>query len=202
MPRPFIAGLAALVLALAVVVLAIPSGHGSATAGALTFEGSVRPADPAPPLSLRDQDGHPVSLAAERGHVVILTFLATARCPNVCQAIAQQIRGALDTLSGPVPALAVSVDPSDDTNARARAFVTRQSLRGRLRLLLGPPNALAHVWKAYAIIAPTATSEQEFDDSEFVLLIDPQGLERVGFTADTLTPEKLAHDVQVLERGG
>ena len=70
--------------------------------------------------------------AAERGHVVILTFLATDRCPDVCTAVAQSIRGALDLLPRPVPALAVSVDPAADTPARARAFIAYESLTGRL----------------------------------------------------------------------
>jgi hypothetical protein len=33
------------------------------------------------------------------------------------------------------------------------------------------------------------------------MLIDRRGLERVGFPADQLTPEGLAHDIRVLERG-
>jgi hypothetical protein len=31
-------------------------------------------------------------------------------------------------------------------------------------------------------------------------LIDRSGIERVGFAADQLTPEGLAHDIRVLER--
>jgi protein SCO1/2 len=38
------------------------------------------------------------------------------------------------------------------------------------------------------------------DHSTFVILIDKRGLERVGFAADQLTPEGLAHDIRVLER--
>jgi protein SCO1 len=34
----------------------------------------------------------------------------------------------------------------------------------------------------------------------FVLLIDKRGVERVGFPADQLTPEALAHDISRLER--
>jgi hypothetical protein len=33
-----------------------------------------------------------------------------------------------------------------------------------------------------------------------VLLIDKRGVERVGFAADQLTPEDLAHDIRVLQR--
>jgi hypothetical protein len=32
-----------------------------------------------------------------------------------------------------------------------------------------------------------------------VLLIDKRGIERVGYPADQLTPEDLAHDIRVLE---
>jgi hypothetical protein len=33
-----------------------------------------------------------------------------------------------------------------------------------------------------------------------VILIDKRGLERIGYAADQLTPEDLAHDIRVLER--
>jgi cytochrome oxidase Cu insertion factor (SCO1/SenC/PrrC family) len=60
----------------------------------------------------------------------------------------------------------------------------------------GPRYELRKVWKAYAIEPVTP----KIDHSTFVLLIDKRGIERVGFAADQLTPEGLAHDIRALER--
>jgi protein SCO1/2 len=52
------------------------------------------------------------------------------------------------------------------------------------------------IWHAYAIEPVTP----RVDHSTFVILIGKRGGERVGFAADQLTPESLAHDIRVLER--
>ncbi len=76
-------------------------------------------------FSLRDQDGHLVSLAQYRGHVVVLTFIHSL-CKDACPFMVEQIKGALNTLPGQgsgVPAIGVSVDPAEDTPANRRAFL-------------------------------------------------------------------------------
>src|SRR5919201_962994 len=71
------------------------------------FEGAVLPPGVrAPDFTLRDQDGRPISMRQFRGSPVVVTFLYT-RCKNTCPVEAQQIKGALDDLDRPVPALAV-----------------------------------------------------------------------------------------------
>jgi protein SCO1/2 len=60
----------------------------------------------------------------------------------------------------------------------------------------GPLVALRRLWHAYAIEPVTP----KIDHSTFVLLIDKRGYEVVGYAADQLTPEGLAHDIGVLER--
>src|SRR5205085_2033013 len=106
----------------ALLIAVAPAGCGSAKrpaastsavqAGAGGFAGAALPSGlPAPALTLRDQAGHSTSLAALRGQVAIVAFLYT-RCGSPCTVIAQQIRGALDDLAGPVPALIVSADPA------------------------------------------------------------------------------------------
>jgi protein SCO1/2 len=115
--------------ALAVVVTA---GSVDDRAG---FDGSVRPRIPPRDFVLRDAEGGTVELSALRGKVVIVTFLYTT-CEDTCPVTATQIRGALDDLGRDVPALAVSVDPARDTPERARAFLVRRRVRGRIRFLL------------------------------------------------------------------
>ena len=69
-------------------------------------------------------------------------------------------------------------------------------MTGRLAFVNGPEPVMRPICKAYAIQPVTP----KVDHSTFVILIDKRGLERVGFAADQLTPEALAHDIRVLER--
>ncbi len=149
-------------------------------------------------FSLLDQDGQRVTLSAYRGKVVVLTFIHSL-CHDTCPFMVEQIKGALNDLpdSGRnVPTIGVSVQPSQDTRANRRMFLAEHEMTGRMAFLNGNLNAMWRIWHAYAIQPVTP----HIDHSTFVLLIDKRGIERVGFPADQLTPEGLAHDITVLER--
>jgi protein SCO1/2 len=189
--------LAVAALSLAAIVLVFAVGGSSREAlGPGQFAGAVRPRIPAQDFVLRDQDGRIARLSAYRGRVAVVTFLYTT-CRDSCPVMAQQIRGALDDLGHPVPVLAVSVDPAGDTPLRARAFLTRQHLLGRMRFLLGTRAQLAPVWRSFGI----QPQERGRDHSAYVVLIDSHGRQRVGFPAEHLTPEGLAHDIRRLAAG-
>ena len=161
----------------------------------VAFAGAERPDIPPQDFRLRDQDGKEVSLRAFRGRVVVLTFMYTT-CRDTCPLTATQIRGALDDLQSPPPALAVSVDPVNDTPERARRFLFQRGLgHDRMRFLLGSRAQLAPIWKSYGV-RPQGTA---FDHSAYVLLIDRHGRQRIGFPVQQLTPEGLAHDVRRLQ---
>jgi len=163
------------------------------------FEGAVRP--PAPPgdFALRDQDGRLVDLADLRGRVVVLSP-TYATCDETCPVAAQQIRGALDDLSeeerSQIRAFALSVDPDNDTPQAAQAFLLDRRLRGYLDYLLGTRRELEPVWREYGFAPQTAEREH----NSYVLLLDGEGRQRVGFPVDYLTPEALAHDLRLLVR--
>ena len=182
---------------LLIFVLAADPGGGTAkeqvTSG---FAGSIRPQGPAADFTLRDQDGEAVSVADERGRPVIVTFMYST-CENECPTMAAQIRGALDDLGHDVPVLAVSVDPANDTPARARRFLAKQRLQGRASFLLGDTAQLQRVWRALGV-QPQEPNGKEHSAS--VVVLDRDGRQRVGFPVDQLTPEALAHDVRALER--
>lgn len=161
------------------------------------FQGSLRPAIPPQDFTLRDEDGRPVSLSQFRGEPLILTFLYST-CRDTCPLTASQIRIALDRLGGDVPALAVSVDPANDTPARARRFLVEHQVTGRIRFLLGGRAQLAPIWRAYGI----QPQGDRFEHSAYVLVVDRRGRQRVSFPVSTLTPEALAHDVALLQREG
>lgn len=159
------------------------------------FAGSLRPAIPPQDFTLADQDGRRVSLRDLRGRVVVLTFLYST-CRDTCPLTATQIRGALDDLGHDVPTLAVSVDPANDTPARAQRFLDRRGLvDGRMRFLLGARADLEPVWRAYGI----RPQGDGFEHSAYVLLIDRRGRQRVSFPVDRLTPEGLTADIRRLE---
>ena len=185
------------VFSLGLIVVAAPRENdddGIATAGT-RFEGAVMPKGlKAPDFSLENQDGERISMRDFRGQPVIVTFLYTT-CEDTCPVTATTIRGALDDLGRDVPALAVSVDPANDTPARARRFLSERRMTGRMRFLLGDRVALSGVWDAYGI----RPQGEDFEHSARVVLVDRAGRQRVSFPVSQLTSEGLVHDIRRLE---
>ena len=180
---------------IAVVVASGSTGSGPQVIVQHGFAGALRPPEiPPKDFALRDQDGDMASLHQYRGQPVILTFMYST-CQNTCPIMADQIRGAMNDLGHDVPALAVSVDPGNDTPLNAKRFLLKHALVGRMRFLVGSRAQLAPIWKAYGI----QPQGSKFDHSAYVLLIDKRGRQRVGFPMSELTPEGLAHDVKVLQ---
>jgi protein SCO1/2 len=166
-----------------------------APSDSVAFAGALRPEIPPQDFRLHDQDGRPVSLRQFRGRVVILTFMYTT-CRDTCPLTATQIRGALDDLAHPVPALAISVDPVNDTPERAREFLFRRGLaHDRMRFLLGTRAQLQPIWRWYGV----QPQGKAFEHTAYVVLIDRHGRQRVGFPVQQLVPEDLAHDVRRLQ---
>ncbi|WP_272473776.1 SCO family protein [Baekduia alba] len=163
-------------------------------AGGAGFDGALRPPG-IPPIafSLKDQDGKAATLAQYRGQPVILTFMYST-CRDTCPLTAQQIKGALDQVGKTIPTLAISVDPANDTPLNARRFVNQQGLTKRMRFLLGDRAQLAPIWKAYGI----RPQGKAFEHSAYVVLVDGNGVQRVGWPVDKITPEGLAHDLRLL----
>ncbi|MGZ4355045.1 MAG: SCO family protein, partial [Gaiellaceae bacterium] len=149
-----------------------------------TFAGSqLTPPRTAPPISLHDAAGTPVTLAAQRGRYVLVTFLYT-HCPDVCPLIASNLNVALRLL-GPrrdrVRVLAVSVDPRGDTRASVVRFVREHRLLPQFRYLTGSRAQLRPVWAAYHLAV--AASPALVDHTAYTLLVDPQGRGRAIYDA-------------------
>jgi protein SCO1/2 len=185
------------VAAVAGAVLAAGREPDRVTVGRSGWAGFVRPPGAhAPAFRLRDQDGRPVGSGEYRGRPFAITFVYST-CRDTCPALVDQVRGALDDAGAALPVLAVSVDPANDTPARARKFLNDRRMTGRARFLLGDERALAPVWRGYGV----APQRGALDHSATVVLVDGAGRQRVGFPYDQLTPEALAHDIRKLERG-
>ena len=160
------------------------------------FEGALLPPDvPAPDFELRDENGRRVTMREYRGRNVIVTFLYSD-CTTACPAQAQQIKGALDQLGRDVPALAISVNPPGDTPRSIKSFNRKMGMTGRLRWVRGSEDELRKLWKGFAIVPQTPRR----DHLARIVLIDRKGIQRVGFPGSQVTPERLAHDLRVLER--
>jgi protein SCO1/2 len=161
------------------------------------FAGSLLPDGVrAPAFELTDERGEPIAMSDFRGEPVIVTFLYT-HCDDTCPATAQQVKGALDDLGHEVPAIAIAVEPPRDTPASAQAFLSKQRMLGRMRFVLGTREELAPVWHGYAIRPQSVQVEHQAR----IVLVDGRGLQRIGFPVDQATPERIAHDLRMLERG-
>jgi protein SCO1/2 len=165
--------------------------RGDDAPAATGWEGSLRPPGTRlPDFELRDQDGGTVTAAELRGEPVIVTFIYST-CEDTCPGQVQSIRGALDDLGRDVPVIGVSVDPANDTPARARTFLLAQSMTGRMDFLLGSREELQPLWNAFGI----APQRDGAEHSAYTVLVDGEGRQRLGFPASRLTPRALAHDL-------
>ena len=106
------------------------------------------------------------------------------------------MRGALDELGHDVPALAIAVDPPRDTPGRAQAFLAKQRATGRIDFVLGSRAELRPVWDGFFIRPQSVTEEHQ---ARFTL-VDSRGYQRIGYPGAEATPERLAHDLRLLER--
>jgi protein SCO1/2 len=163
------------------------------------FEGAVRPKALRGDFSLRNQDGELVRTSDLRGKVVVITPTYTT-CEESCPIAVQQVRGAIDDLEAGdrerVRAFALSVDPDNDTPQKAQAFLLNRRVRGYLDYLLGTRRELQPVWREYGFAPQTETQEH----NSYVVLLDGDGRQRVGFPIQYVTPEALRHDIELLLR--
>jgi cytochrome oxidase Cu insertion factor (SCO1/SenC/PrrC family) len=197
-----VVAVAAVAVAVPVTLLAVSSPD-----HARQVRGSRPPARlELPQFSLRDESGRPVTSDALHGKAVVVTFLDT-RCRDSCPVIGEQIRQALTRLSSAeranTAALAISVEPDDDTPAAARAFLRRHRVEGALRYLIGSEAALRPVWERFQVL-PALDSGSSDIHSAPVRVYDRAGVwvSTLNAGAD-LTPENLAHDVRLaLETAG
>lgn len=200
-PRVLIALFLTAAFALGAIALAAGSrgdDEAAETGSADRFQGATMPADlRAPDFSLLNQDGERVSMRALRGRPVVVTFLYT-NCEDTCPIQAHTVRGALDELGHDVPALAVAVDPPRDTPESAQAFLAEQRATGRIDFVLGTRAELRRVWDGFFIQPQSVTQEHQ---ARFTL-VDKRGFQRVGYPGQEATPERLAHDLRLLEAEG
>lgn len=164
------------------------------------YRGSVPPPHTeAPEFRLRSYRGGSVSLRAQRGKVVVLSFVdtkCTEKCPIVTSMMAQAHRLLAPEDRRQFVPLLMSVDPHVDTPTSVRRFLTRRHALS-IDYLIGPVADFRPVWKAYGILPAVDTGDADIHSSD-VRVIDREGIwvttQRAGLD---LTPQNLAHDVLV-----
>jgi cytochrome oxidase Cu insertion factor (SCO1/SenC/PrrC family) len=150
---------------------------------------------PAPAFRLRDQAGRAVSLAAQRGHTVLLAFMDPL-CKQECPIEGKELARAERSVSRDQRAalLVVSVNPRA-RGADAVAAARKWGFAGDWHWLLGTRRQLARVWHAYDITV--LPKSNDIVHSTAVYVIDRYGYERAGFNAPLLPPF-LADDLRTL----
>jgi cytochrome oxidase Cu insertion factor (SCO1/SenC/PrrC family) len=198
MPARLVLLLVLVVAALGALVAVLLTRGSDATASPYT--GSLPPAQiRLPEFSLPDQFGQPVASSDLAGQVVLVTFLDT-QCKEACPIVASVIGEGLRRLDPGererVTAIAISVDPPEDTPESVAVFLDRHDVAGLLRYLVAPVDEIRPVWDDFAV----ASSFDSGDDnlhSVPVRIFEPDGIWASTLNAGAdLTPENLAHDIR------
>jgi protein SCO1 len=155
----------------------------------------------APEFTLTDGvSGRAVTLSAQRGQVVALTFLYTT-CPDVCPLTATRFKAAQTELGSDasrVTFIAVSVDPDRDTPKAVQDFSAAHGLTSNWHYLVGGRAQLSPVWSAYGIGVQAGSTTVTHNDA--VYLIDARGRERVLLHSEDLATD-LTNDLRALLKG-
>jgi cytochrome oxidase Cu insertion factor (SCO1/SenC/PrrC family) len=142
----------------------------------------------APDFALRDQTGAPISLAANRGRPVILTFIdpvCTSLCPleaKVLNQVEQQLPAAKRPLI-----VSVSVNPWGNARHYLLADYSKWRLSSNWRWAVGSHAQLARVWRAYSVAVQVrvfravGVTEHRIDHTEGAYLVDKSGYQRALF---------------------
>ena len=203
----FIAGIVGLVLAAIVVALA-SNGSGQAGADGAPDSGPYRGSEPPsgialPTFQLTSYRGTQVTSRELRGSIVLFTLL-DSQCTDSCPILASTIARAIDTLTleerARVRALAVTVDPAEDTPASVSRFLRAQRAQGRLDYLLGTEDELRPFWNALKILPSLDTGNDSLHSAP-LRIYDRDGLWVATLHAGAdLSDENLLHDIRTALR--
>ncbi|HEY8977259.1 MAG TPA: SCO family protein [Burkholderiaceae bacterium] len=185
-----------------------------AAAGVLALSGCERIAPPhhfnaidltgakyAQGFDLPDFDGRTRTLADFKGKVTVV-FFGYTQCPDACPTTMAELSGILKTL-GPdaskVQVVFISVDPSRDTPALLKSYVT--NFRPDFIALRGDEAQTQQIIKDFKLIVqkvPGRTPDSyTIDHTAGTYIFDPEGRIRL-FASQSLDPALLTEDVKAL----
>ncbi len=191
----------ALVVAASATAAAVLSARGGPATGPAA--GEYRGSEPpprirAPDFTLPSYRGGVVSMKAQRGKVVLLSFVdshCTESCPIVASAMAAALRQLTADERRHVVPILITVQPKLDTPRSIRRFLRARNALA-LDYLVGPVSRLRPVWKAYGIVPAVDTGSADIHSS------DVRVFGRDGIWVSTqhagvdLSPANLAHDTR------
>jgi len=156
---------------------------------------------PEPAVSLKDQNGAPVSLAQLRDRPVALTFFDSV-CPHSdCPLIASYLNATASDMGAEarqVNWVAISLNPWDDTQATVKLFLSSHQVTAHMdmRYLMGTLPQFARIWNAFHMQSVLQTNDIVVHTTG-VYVIDQSGRERI-FLDEGFDPAMLANDLHLL----
>jgi cytochrome oxidase Cu insertion factor (SCO1/SenC/PrrC family) len=135
--------------------------------------------EPAPPFSLADQHGRPVTPATLHGKVVLLTFLDPV-CVNDCPLEAQELKQAGQLLGADatrVELVAIVANPVDYQIGYTQAFDRQESLDSvpDWLYLTGTLAQLRQAWQGFGVSADIEPGGAMIGHSEIAFVLDQRG---------------------------
>jgi protein SCO1/2 len=185
-----------------IVILASPNGGNTGATPVKTgqfYGATLPPTFPAVNFSLPDQNHRTIRLSAYSGEVVAATFVYST-CQNTCPIIVQQLSQAINELPHPIAALAISVDPRQDTPTNVKNFLVKEQVLNQLHYLVARRSVLAPIWKQFGIRPQLKVNSGKSDHSVDLVLFDKAGRARVGYEdLSTMDPDAIAADIRTLQ---
>ncbi|MGA3360581.1 MAG: SCO family protein [Solirubrobacteraceae bacterium] len=188
----------------AIVTIAARSGSadtaGSAPVKQDGFYGALLPPSfPAVNFALPDQHHQIIRLSDYTGQVVAAVFVYST-CASTCPIVVQQLSQAIDELPHPIAALAISVDPKQDTPSNVQAFLIKEQVYTQLDYLVAPRKVLEPIWKKFGIQPQLKINSSKSDHTVDLVLFDKTGRARVGYQdLSTMDPDAIAADIRTLQ---
>jgi cytochrome oxidase Cu insertion factor (SCO1/SenC/PrrC family) len=131
--------------------------------------------DMPPALTLTDQSGRKVSLAAFRGRPVLVTF-AYAHCETVCPLIVSDVLGARQQAADVAPVvLIITLDPWRDTPRRLPTIARQWMIEEQAHVLSGDPEAVERALNAWRVPRTRNGKTGEIVHPSVVYVIDAEG---------------------------
>jgi cytochrome oxidase Cu insertion factor (SCO1/SenC/PrrC family) len=152
----------------------------------------------APDFQLASYQGRTVRMAAQRGKVVVLTFLDTDchdQCPVIASIVGRGMPRLRPALRASSEAIAISVNPHVDNTKSITTFLAQRHATRALDFLVGSVPKLRSVWTAYHILPAVDTGNNDIHSAD-VLIFNRRGrwVSSLNEGLD-LTPSNLAHDI-------
>jgi cytochrome oxidase Cu insertion factor (SCO1/SenC/PrrC family) len=208
--RLLVVVLGTLVLAGVLTGVLLATSRSEASQPAAAGQGPYRGSQPPPGIrianvSLPSYRGGVVDLGAQRGRVVVLTFL-DSKCTDACPIIAAVVAHAWPLLraneKAQVRAYGISVNPRVDTPASVRTFLAARRAQAALDWLVAPVKQMRPAWKDFRVLPATQTGSDDIHSAD-VRIFDRRGTWVSTLHAGIdLTPANLVHDIRAAMQSG